>query len=270
MPCQSDDFSHYKDVPFPHFCFAEKAGHRRTWTGLACHTAGMVLSSLDNRDHTAPVWLPDAAACRGKSWLARLLLGAMGGGTPFLPCQSHHGCWATRERDRGLRTTPASQKRMLGRWERCNCSPTGGRQHAGDSMSGGGADPGEYRTFLDAVVPRGATCADRRIAQACKAPLSGGYGEPDLRVSGRSAGNMGDTPWPARAVDSGRVGKPGAWNICPAKGLSEADRMAKFAPMRGVPDHLETGRFDWRTWEPLQSLTTSRIGVERGSGTDVG
>lgn len=52
----------------------------------------MVLSSPDNQGNDSPSFLPDVAACRGKSWLVRLQRGLGSETLPF---------YAIRERDVG-------------------------------------------------------------------------------------------------------------------------------------------------------------------------
>lgn len=133
-----------------------------------CILCDMVLSSPDNQAGGSPPLVPDVAACRKKSWRARLW-GSCGGRNP-ISIQSQrkdvgrhgHGNLATGD-------TRSVKNELMGRWERCNFNPTGGRQHAGDGMSGNGAVQGDDLTYQGAAVLRGAACADRRIAQACHA-----------------------------------------------------------------------------------------------------
>lgn len=106
-----------------------------------------------------------------------------------------------------------------GRWERCNLSPTGGRQHAGDSMSSNGATSGDDRRAKGAVVLGGASCSDRRIAQASHGIQNGCCGVLDLRVLDVSGQNLGYSSGPSRDVDNMQQGKPPVRNIWAAKDL---------------------------------------------------
>lgn len=62
----------------------------------------MVLSSPDNQGGDSPSFLPDVAACRGKSWLVRLQRGLGGATPPFYAIREQevgrhgNGCAVTR------------------------------------------------------------------------------------------------------------------------------------------------------------------------------
>lgn len=136
-----------------------------------------------------------------------------------------------------------------GRWERCNLFPTGGRQHAGDSMSSNGATSGDGRRAKGAAVLPGATWRDRRIAQASHGIQNGCCGVLDLRVLGTSDQNLGDSSGPSRDVGNMQQGKPPVWNIWAAKDSFGVDCTASAAWMLIGLDLRTCGQKKWITWE---------------------
>lgn len=152
-----------------------------------------------------------------------------------------------------------------GRWERCNLFPTGGRQHAGDSMSSNGATSGDDRRAKGAAVLPGATWRDRRIAQASNAQKNFGCG-----VEGASGQNWMDTFRPSRDVDNVQAGKPRVRNICAAKGHFVADCTAKFAWVL-IGLHLcASSQRKWITWEAAgYTSNTCVLGGRPGVGAAV-
>lgn len=158
------------------------------------------------------------------------------------------------------------EKRGGGCRRRCNLLPTGGRQQASDGLSGNGMRSGDDGHRTGAVVLPGATWADRRIAQACHAVPRGSFGVRDLlrEVSGGRAGNPGDTPGPARAVDnsvrvnrdfgtSARLKVTRKGTDCRASHVCVARRTALSG--RDTP-----ARSDRRTWEGLSDITPGNRG----------
>lgn len=117
-----------------------------------------------------------------------------------------------------MRQTLPFWKDAGGGWERSNLAPTRGRQCVSDDVSGMGVTAGDDRRACGVVVLRGATWADRRIAQACKGRKDCGCGVRSLWAAGVSGQNLRDTVGPPRGVDSMGEGKPRVRNICGAKG----------------------------------------------------
>lgn len=125
---------------------------------------------------------------------------------------------------------------VTGRWQRCNVTPTGGRQRCREVPSCKTVIPGDDRGANGAVVLRGVTCSRSAIAQACTTRLTGGDGVLGRGVwpGGYVPGTHGDTLGPARAVDAVCAGKPGARNIALAKvGLQTDDCTARYTWTRG-------------------------------------
>lgn len=143
-------------------------------------------------------------------------------------------------------------KDEVGRWERCNISPTGGRQHVGDGMSSNGTTTGDGRRGKGAVVLVGATWRDRRIAQASNGNQKGCCGVVGFaqgQVKGVSGQNLRDTVGPSRDVDSVSEGKPRVRNVCGAKGGFSTDCTANRSHMLTGLHHCESSRKGWLTWE---------------------
>ena len=146
----------------------------------------------------------------------------------------------------------------VGCWERCNISPTGGRQHVGDGMRLNGVTLGDDQRAKGQFVLQGATWADRRIAQASKGRKHCGYGVFRLRSVGASGQDWMDTFRPSRDVDSVGEGKPRVRNICGAKGL-RTDCTAN-RPHLLVGLHLrESGQKSWLTWEAAGYTSDTRF-----------
>lgn len=229
----------------------------------------MVLSLPDNLENGSPPFSPDVAACRRKCWLVRRQQG-LGGANPSFYLI------LTRDVGRHGHGTTATWhslliwKHMGGRWERCNLIPTGGRQRCGDTPSGMETTTGDDRRVYGAVVLRGATSADRRIAQASHAAQTGLCGV--LRLRARTAGAEGclvTGRW-TRVQDMTRVGKPGFRNIYPAKGFTKADCTARCGSCSAGHRTWQQGR---RVGERGKVCRTSHLlhfgrGGQTGSGDE--
>ncbi len=226
----------------------------------------MVWSSPDNLWGGSPPPCSDVAACWGIILAGAVAMGAARCKSWFRP----NPVWRDVGRHGHGRTamcqTLPIEKRGGGCRRRCNLLPTGGRQQASDGLSGNGMRSGDDGHRTGAVVLPGATWADRRIAQACHAVPRGSFGVRDLfrEVSGERAGNLGDTPGPARAVDnsvrvnrdfgtSARLKVTRKGTDCRASHVCVARRTAPSG--RDTP-----ARSDRRTWEGLSDITPGNRG----------
>lgn len=232
----------------------------------------MVWSSPDNQWGGSPPPCSDVAACRGT-----ILAGAVAIGSyqvqALVSTQSKQTDVGRHGNGRTVMCQPLPIKKNRGGcWQRCNPHPTGGRQQASDGLSRNGTRPGDDGDAKGAVVLRGATWADRRIAQACQAIPRGLFGVRDLtRVSGIRAGNLGDLPEPARAVDNSvRVNRGFGTSIRLKVTPRVTDCTANHASVarRTAPSGRDTpAQSDRRTWEGLSTHHTGQPGrAETGSG----
>jgi hypothetical protein len=232
----------------------------------------MVWSSPDNQWGGSPPPCSDVAACRGT-----ILAGAVATGATRCNSWSRPNPKQTDVGRHGNGRTVMCQplpikKNRGGCWQRYNPHPTGGRQQASDGLSRNGTKPGDDGYGKGAVVLHGATWADRRIAQACQAIPRGLFGVRDLtRVSGARAGNLGDRPEPARAVDNSvRVNR--GFGTSPRLKVTPrvTDCIANHVlyARRTAPSGRDTpAQSDRRTWEGLGTHHTRQLGrAETGSG----
>lgn len=147
------------------------------------------------------------------------------------------------------RVTRPYRNHGMGRWERCNFPPAGGRQHVGNGMSSNSVTSGDDRRATGAVVLRRATLADRRIAQASHVRKNCGCRVFSRMAEDARGQNLDDSPGPSRDVDNRGEGKPRVRNICGAKGKFFADCTAN-RPWLLIGRHLHFGgRKLWLTWE---------------------
>lgn len=198
----------------------------------------------------------DVAACWG-NLAGAAATGAEGCNSLLLPnpsvmlgdTETGHG--ATRE-------TLPFWKHGVGRWERCNISPTGGRQHGREVMSSNGVMLGDDQHAKGAVALGGASSQGRRIAQVSNGNQYGCCGVFRLRSVGASGQNSRDIVRPSRDVDSVDEGKPRVRNICGAKGL-RTDCTAN-RPHLLVGLHLrKSGQKIWLTWEAAGYTSDTRF-----------
>ena len=233
----------------------------------------MVFSSQTTSSvRLASVTRTDVAMC-WENLAGMAASGATGCNSQFLP-NPHLGALGDTETGHAvMRTTLPFWKVGVGRWERCNISPTGGRQHVGNGMSSNGWTQGDDLSLKGVVVLRGATWADRRIAQACNAEKNfrcGVVGFAQGQVKGVSGQNLRDTVGPPRGVDNMQTGKPRVRNICAAKGSFGADCRAKFAWVLVGLHHCESSRKIWLTWEvPCYTSRPLLQGRRQGMGAAV-
>ena len=149
-------------------------------------------------------------------------------------------------------------KHGVGRWERCNISLTGGRQHGREVMSSNSVMLGDDQHAKGAVALGGASSQGRRIAQASNGNQYGCCGVFRLRSVGASGQNSRDIVRPSRDVDRVDEGKPRVWNICGAKGL-RTDCTAN-RPHLLVGLHLrKSGQKIWLTWEAAGYTSDTRF-----------
>lgn len=216
----------------------------------------MVLSSQTTRERTRHSFSTDVAACWG-NLAGAAATGAEGCNSLLLPNPSVM-LGDTETGDVVTHLTLPFWKYGVGCWERCNISPTGGRQHVGDGMRLNGVTLGDDQRAKGQFVLQGATWADRRIAQASKGRKHCGYGVFRLRSVGASGQDWMDTFRPSRDVDSVGEGKPRVRNICGAKGL-RTDCTAN-RPHLLVGLHLrESGQKSWLTWEAAGYTSDTRF-----------
>lgn len=233
----------------------------------------MVLSSQTTMRRTRHTFQTDVAACWG-NLAGAAATGAEGCNSPPLPNPSV----MLGDTDTGHEATRATLpfwKDEGGGWERSNLSPTGGRQHDREVMSSNGVMLGDDRHAKGAVVLRGATWADRRIAQASQGNQNGCCGVLDLRVLDASDQNLDDSSGPSRDVDNVCQGKGAVRNIWLPKGrVLPADCTASGTWLL-IGLHLrETGQKIWITWEvPCYTSTSFRacffLGLRQGMGAAV-
>lgn len=238
--------------------FLFRAGYWESEKSFLCfvvYPAGMVLSSQTNQVRYSPYLMTDVAA-RWRNLADAAATGALGCNSLVLSNPQKGVMGDTGTGRMATCGTLSFWKIEGGGWERSNLSPTGGRQHGRKVMSSneltqgddlGGASFGG----LGAVVVGGASCPDRRIAQASNGNQYGCFGVFDHaygRVLGVSGQNLRDTVGPSRDVDNVCEGKPRVRNICGAKGL-RTDCTANHTWLL-IGLHLrETGRKIWLTWE---------------------
>lgn len=210
----------------------------------------MVLSSQTTMGMARHHDQTDVAACR-KNLAGAAATGAGGCNSLLLP-NPYKRLKMLGDTDTGRVVTRATRPQRndgMGRWERCNFPPAGGRQHAGNSMSSNSVMSGDDRHAKGAVVLHGATWADRRIAQASHVREYRGFRVFNLRVEDERGQNLSDSSGPSRDVDNRDEGKPRVRNICGAKGGISTDCTAN-RPWLLIGRHLHFGgRKLWLTWE---------------------
>lgn len=248
----SANLNTYKNVPIQD----TSAGIENRFFCFRVYAEVMVLSSQTTNEQTRHLFGTDVAA-RWGNLADAAATGAEGCNSLLLPnpsvmlgdTETGHGA---------TRATLSFWKYGVGRWERCNISPTGGRQHGREVMSSNGVMLGDDQHAKGAVALGGASSQGRRIAQVSNGNQYGCCGVFRLRSVGASGQNSRDIVRPSRDVDSVDEGKPRVRNICGAKGL-RTDCTANRSHMLIGLHFWETRQKIWLTWEAAGYTSNTRF-----------